>query len=182
MVPVYPEKIASLIRTSRFARSLETANAVGTEAKFDCGCFVRVEMSISEVGQIEDAGYRTNGCGFMAAAAEFLAESVGGRLLTELSGVPDPCLQLPPARQDCLQAVTNAFRFAFASYRAKRIEEFPGEKPLICTCFGIAEETVEEFVAAKRPRSVDDVSNTVRAGSGCGSCRMLIQEIIDAND
>jgi NifU-like protein len=180
-MPVFPEEIASVIRSPRYGRAVEDPNAVGTDAKLDCGCFVRAEMRISEDARIEDVAFRSNGCGFMVAAAECLAESVDGRLLTELSGVTGASIEIPVDRQACERAVSNAFRYAFASYRQKLLDEFRGEKALICTCFGVAEETVESYVAAKRPASVEEVSIDLRAGSGCGSCRMLIQEIIDAN-
>ena len=102
--------------------------------------------------------------------------------MTELDGVPDISLDVPEDRQTCADAASNAVRNAFAFYRRKRMDEFRGERPLICTCFGVTEEAVEVFVGANHPASVDEVSDSLRAGSGCGSCRMLIQEIIDAND
>ena len=181
-MPVYPEEIALLIRSPRFSRAVPDTNAEGTDARLDCGCFVRVELRISEEGLIEDIGFRSNGCGFMVAAAESLARSINGRPLTGLSGIPDISLELPDDRRGCERAVSEAFRKAFASYRQKLVAEFRGEKPLICTCFGVPEETVEAYVAANHPESVDEVSKRLRAGNGCGSCRMLIQEIIDAND
>lgn len=180
-MPVYPEEIASLIRSPRFSRAVANSNAIGTDARLDCGCFIRAEMCISDEGRIVSAGFRSNGCGFMVAAAESIARSVNGRLLTELSGVPDIPLERPADRQPCANAVSNAVRIAFAWYRHKRLDEFRGERPLICTCFGVTEEAVEDFIGANHPASVDEVSESLRAGLGCGSCRMLIQEIIDAN-
>lgn len=180
-MPVYPEEIASLIRTPRFACCVALPNASGTEAKFDCGCFVRVELEISEAGRIEEIGFGTNGCGYMVAAAESLADAINGRPLTELSGLLQFDINVPKDRLECVFAAVSAFQSVFAAYRAKRIEEFCGEKPLICTCFGTTEEAVEEFVAKSEPSSVEEVTAEMRAGGGCGSCRMLIQEIIDEN-
>lgn len=177
---VYPAEIASLLGSVRCSRSVP-ANTAGTDARLDCGCFIRIEMFISDDGQIEDVGFRSNGCGYMVAVAEWLARRVNGQPLTGLSGLPDVPLQLPDDRQGCADAVATAVRNAFGSFRLKRLEEFRGETALICTCFGVTEEAVESFIGANRPESVDEVSNTLRAGSGCGSCRMLIQEIIDAN-
>lgn len=118
----------------------------------------------------------------MTAAAEDLAGSVIGRPMTELGANFDPRLARGPDREACVSASINALKAAFADHRARKVEEFSGEKALICTCFGIAEETVEQFVRATRPADVSDVTSELRAGGGCGSCRMLIQEIIDAND
>jgi NifU-like protein len=180
-VPMYPEDIAELIRKPRFCGALTNSNAKGAEAKFDCGCFVSFEMLIGgQPERIEAVAYRTNGCGFMIAAAELISTRLESRQLTDLHGLIDG----PPApetRSDCWSATLKAAKAAFAGHRDRRVEEFRGERALICTCFGIAEETVEEFVRSSSPIDVNDVSASLRAGSGCGSCRMLIQEIIDAN-
>jgi len=178
-MPVYPDQIASLIRTPRFACRVAVPNAIGTEAKLDCGCFVRVEMDISEGGRIEEVAFQTNGCGYMVAAAESMANSINGRSLTELSGLLEVDLNVSFDRSECTPSVLRAFKRAFAVHRTKQIEEFRGEKALICTCFGTTEESVEEFVVNMEPNSVEDVTFSIRAGGGCGSCRMLIQEIID---
>lgn len=180
-VPIYPKQIADLIGAPKFCGAGENANAVGSDAKFDCGCFVRVEMRIDgSPARIEEIVYRTNGCGFMVAAAESISLLLNGKELTQLHGLMDDD---PPVkeRSECWSAVLTAAKAAFSEYRNRKVEEFRGEKALICTCFGISEETVEEFVRSSSPIDVTEVSEAIRAGSGCGSCRMLIQEIIDAN-
>jgi len=180
-VPVYRKEIADLIREPRSCGTLENANAIGSDAKLDCGCFVRVEMRIGgSPDQIEEVSYKTNGCGFMIAAAESIFSKVEGLHLTDLKGRVDsePVLN---GRPECSSTAVKAAQIAFADYRTRRVEEFRGEKALVCTCFGVTEETVEEFVRSTRPVDAIEVSKSIRAGSGCGSCRMLIQEIIDAN-
>lgn len=180
-VPVYPKQIADLVREPKFCGALENTNAVGREAKFDCGCFIRIAMTIgASSNRIEHIAYQTNGCGFMVAAAESILSRLQGRQLTVLHGLIDD----EPAvgdRSDCWSAAHNAAKSAFADYRDRRVEEFRGEKALICTCFGVAEEAVEEFVRSSHPKDAGEVAQALRAGSGCGSCRMLIQEIVDAN-
>jgi NifU-like protein len=152
---------------------------MGSEAKFDCGCFIRFEMSIDAAdSRIREIGYRSNGCGYMIATAENLASKLSGGSLLDLQGEfeADPC-----DRPECAQSAVHGIKKAFADFRSRRLEEFRGEKALICTCFGVAEETIEQFVKTRHAHDVIKVSDALRAGSGCGSCRMLIQEIIDAN-
>lgn len=178
-MPIYPPEIADAIRKPRFCGPVRDPNAAGAEAKFDCGCFVKVAMRIdSERQVISEIGYRTNGCGYMIAAAESMAAVLQARSLSELRGdIAAPSMD----RQDCSDAVAAAYRKAFADHRQRLVEEFSGEKALICTCFGISEESVERFVSTTSAATVSEVSDALKAGSGCGSCRMLIQEIIDAN-
>ena len=125
----------------------------------------------------------------MIAAADRVAEIIAGRELTSLqsineaeftSVIADQFGLFPLQRSHCLHSVLEAFRSALADHRAYLIEEFRGEKPLICTCFGITEESIENFIASNQPRSVDEVAAGCRAGGGCGSCRMLIQDMLDA--
>ena len=88
--------------------------------------------------------------------------------------------EFPPDRHQCATVCIEALRGAFADFRIRQIEEFQGEKALICTCFGVSEETIESHIRKCRLETVDEVARACNAGSGCGSCRMLIQEIIDA--
>jgi NifU-like protein len=69
---------------------------------------------------------------------------------------------------------------AFADFRAFQIEEFAGEKALICTCFGVSEERIEKAITENNLQTVEEVGEFCRAGTGCGSCQPLIQEIIDS--
>jgi NifU-like protein len=140
---------------------------------------------------IKEAGFRSNGCGYMIAAADKIAEVVAGRELTSLHSIneaefaaiiTEECSVFPQERERCLHTVLEALRSALAGHRAYLIEEFRGEKALICTCFGISEESIEEFIISKEPRSVDEVTAACRAGAGCGSCRMLIQEMLDLRE
>ena len=184
----YPEKINQRLENLRHARSAP-GNAVGTEANFSCGSFIRFSILIDDKqGSIVDAYFSSNGCGFMLAAADVLAESVKGKRLGDLHGLSDPILRMqislalgevPDDRSTCIQAVIDALRAAFVDHRSRLVEEFRGERALICTCFSVSEEMIEAKIAERSLKTVDEVGDACAAGSGCGSCRMLIQEILD---
>lgn len=185
---VYPRKIAEVIREPKFARPCDRSNGTGSDANFACGCFIRFRVGIDEAENlIADAGYETNGCGCMIAAAELIADHLTRKSLADLHGLTAGELDFVLGaiehefRSDCVAAVIAAVKDAFNDYRSKKIEEYSGEKVLICSCFGVSEETVEQFVRANRPGDPSDVADAIRAGGGCGSCRMLIQEIIDSS-
>jgi len=124
----------------------------------------------------------------MIAAADVLADWISGRELKDLHGSETDDVRLrvgsilgdfPEQREHCLETSISALHKAFADYRNRRLDEFRGEKALICTCFGISEESVEKCIADNNPETTAEVAKLCRAGSGCGSCRMLIQEMID---
>ena len=185
---IYPPKIAAIIAGLSHVGDTET-NAAGSDANFSCGSFVRFRLWIDRKEMIvRDAGFSSNGCGYMLAAAETLAGYVSGKRLADLHGLDESKLRaqtgaalgdLDRDRLDCVSSAIDALRNAFADFRSRQIEEFRGEAALVCTCFGVTEETVETAMRDQRLATVDEVAAVCNAGSGCGSCRMLIQEIID---
>lgn len=185
---IYPAKVLERCRELRFAASCRDADASGRAANFDCGCVVSFSLKVDEDSGEIKAGYRSNGCGYMLASADILAETVGERQLSELHGLEKQELMaiinreldgLPGSRENCALASIDALRAAFAELRAARIQEFRGERALVCSCFGVSEDTIEALIADSSIKTTDDIADACNAGSGCGSCRMLIQEMID---
>ncbi len=124
----------------------------------------------------------------MIASADALCDWLAGLELSEMHGLNDDELSdaiygelgtFPAERTQCAKIVFQALRNAMSEYRARRIEEFQGETALICTCFGVAEQTLIDAIGQNGFTEVEQVSEAFRAGSGCGSCRFLIQELID---
>lgn len=185
----YPPKISELFSAPKNAVKAAQTNAVGTGASFVCGSFVRVYLEIDrETKEIRAARYKTNGCGFAIAAAESLTEKLGGRKLTALHGLNHAELlgeierelgEFAPSRRHCAELCFDALQAALADFRAFQIEEFAGEKALICTCFGVSEETVQQKITENPAATVEAIGAICNAGAGCGSCQGLIQELID---
>lgn len=187
-VPVYLKVINEIARVPRYTGECKDENATGKSASFVCGSFVRFAMRIDlETKRIEDIRYKTNGCGFVVAAAETLADNFHNICLTDLHGMGQIAASItndfdgfPYDREHCLNIVVEAFRESLANFRELCIEEFQGEKALICTCFGVTEETIVELIEKQNLTEVRQISTACNAGSGCGSCQMLIQELIDS--
>ena len=127
----------------------------------------------------------------MVATADVVAEWLRGKELTELHGLSDDELshlvreklgELPDDRLQCADIVFEALRKGMAAHRERLVQEFRGDVALICTCFGVSEDTIAAVIATNDVQDVEDVSALCRAGSGCGSCRMLIQEMVDSRD
>jgi len=185
----YPPKISEKFRAPKNIGEAAGANAVGTNATFVCGAVLRFSLRIEkQTKRILEAKFKTNGCGYLIAAAETLTQKISGRYLTDLHKLDEQFLHseietetetFPQNRQHCLELAAESLRGAFADFRVLQIEEFTGEKALICTCFGIAEETIESLIQANSLETVEEVADVCNAGGGCGSCQSLIQEIID---
>ncbi len=185
----YPSKINARFQNPQRAGKAAETNAVGTGASFVCGSFVRFYLEIDgQTKEIRDAKYQTNGCGFAIAAAEVLTEKIVGRKLTELHGLNHAELfgviasEFTENRRHCAEICFDALHSAFGDFRALQIEEFTGEKALICTCFGVSEETIENVIAKNHAETAEEVGAICNAGTGCGSCQFLIQELIDVHE
>jgi len=192
-VSFYPDKIDALFRAPQRAGAKPArANAAGTGASFTCGTFARFFLEIDAATKlISDARYRTSGCGFAVAAAEALAEKIVGRKLTELHGLDDAEFfgelesalgAFPAERKHCAEICFDALEEAFREFRASQIEEFAGEKALICTCFGVSEDTIRAIISERQAATVEEVGELSHAGTGCGACSLLIEELIDLRE
>lgn len=189
MKKFYPEKISERFYALENVGSALDANAVGTNATFVCGAALRFSLRIKKVTKrIARAKFKANGCGYLIAAADVLAEQITGKKLNELHGLDKRFLQLQieselgafsENRRHCLELCLETLQIAFADFRNSQIEEFVGEKALICTCFGVSEETIENVIKENLLETVEEVSEFCNAGNGCGSCQPLIQEILD---
>lgn len=185
----YPKKISERFHEPRSVGAAANANAGGAGAGVACGAVLRLTLQIeTETKTILDARFKTNGCGFAMAAAEVLAEKIIGKKLTDLHGSENENLKteieaalgaFPAARAHCLDLTIESLHNAFADFRARQIEEFAGERALICTCFGVSEETIEKLIRENSLETVEDVTDACRAGGGCGSCQLLIEDILD---
>lgn len=185
----YPPKVEELFLSPRKCRKPDSAETEGTGAAFECGTFIRVALQVGgEQGFIDEFTYQTNGCGFMIAAAEALGDLICGKGLKELGGLEQDSTmrsletrlgQFPLNRLHCAAVVIEAAKAALADHRRRRLEEFQGEKALICTCFSVSEETLVSVIERYGLTEIEQVSELTRAGSGCGACRMMIRELLD---
>ena len=185
----YPPKINGRFVAVQNAGIVADADAVGAGVGFVCGTFVRFYLKIdAETKEIKRAKYASNSCGYAIAAADYLAEIVVGRKLTEFHGLDAKVLrgriaaefgEFDEFRAHCPLISIDALQNALADFRRRQLDEYKGEQALICTCFGISEEIVEAVIAEKHCETVESVTEMCSAGGGCGSCRFLIQELID---
>lgn len=185
----YPPEIDKIFHAPKNAGRVESAKAAGTEATFVCGAVLRLSLKINQSsGQIEQAKFQTDGCGFLIASADVLTEKITSQKLADLHGLDKKNLaaevegelgDFPPSKKHCLELAIKTLQTVFNNFRQLQLNEWSGEKALICTCFGVSEETIENLVRQKFLQTVEDVIGECNAGGGCGSCQPLIREIID---
>lgn len=188
----YPPLVSEKFQSPENAGRVESPDAVAAEATFICGSVLRFTLAIDKSsGQVTAAKFQTDGCGFLIAAADVLAKEITNQKLSELHGLDEKSLaersekklgNFPPDRKHCLELAIKTLQSAFNNFRAAQLKEWNGEKALVCTCFGVSEETVENLVRENSLQTVEEVTKQCNAGGGCGSCQPLIQEIIDSQN
>lgn len=88
-----------------------------------CGDVMRLQIKVSDEGVIEDAKFKTFGCGSAIASSSLVTEWVKGRSLNEAEGIKNTEiareLALPPVKIHCSVLAEDAIKAAIADYRSK---------------------------------------------------------------
>ncbi|HMO80550.1 MAG TPA: iron-sulfur cluster assembly scaffold protein [Pyrinomonadaceae bacterium] len=188
-VGVYPEKVARRARAPKNVGSFGSDFVYGRAASFECGAAMVIELRIAgKPGVIEAGRFRTSGCGYMVATAELLISYLKGRQLTDLHSLPDDEIMTLLSREldigenertGCRIVVLEALRGALALHRETVVSRYQGDSPLVCSCFGVSEEVIAEAIRATADATIATVGEKTKAGTGCGSCQLVLQSLID---
>lgn len=89
-----------------------------------CGDVMRLQIKVSDNGVIEDAKFKTYGCGSAIASSSLLTEWVKGRTLDEATAIKNQDiadeLGLPPVKIHCSVLAEDAIKAAIADVKSKR--------------------------------------------------------------
>ena len=88
-----------------------------------CGDVMRLQIRVSPNGVIEDAKFKTYGCGSAIASSSLLTEWVRGKSLDEAGAIRNTEiaqeLSLPPVKIHCSVLAEDAIKAAIKNYRDK---------------------------------------------------------------
>ena len=89
-----------------------------------CGDVMRLQIKVSDEGVIEDARFKTYGCGSAIASSSLLTEWVKGKTLDEAQQIKNQDiadeLALPPVKVHCSVLAEDAIKAAIQDYEKKR--------------------------------------------------------------
>ncbi|MFT5720386.1 MAG: nitrogen fixation NifU-like protein [Motiliproteus sp.] len=90
-----------------------------------CGDVMRLQIKVSDAGIIEDAKFKTYGCGSAIASSSLVTEWVKGMTLDQAAELKNTQisqqLALPPVKIHCSVLAEDAIKAAIADYRAKNL-------------------------------------------------------------
>ena len=88
-----------------------------------CGDVMRLQIKVDDAGIIEDAKFKTYGCGSAIASSSLLTEWVKGRTLDDAGTITNTQiaseLALPPVKIHCSVLAEDAIKAAISNYRDK---------------------------------------------------------------
>jgi nitrogen fixation NifU-like protein len=121
----YGEKVLDHYENPRNVGSFENTNNVGTGmvGAPACGDVMKLQIKVNAEGVIEDAVFKTYGCGSAIASSSLLTEWVKGKTLDEALAIKNiqiaEELALPPVKIHCSVLAEDAISAAVADYRKK---------------------------------------------------------------
>jgi nitrogen fixation NifU-like protein len=122
----YSEKVVEHYENPRNVGSLDKndpnvgTGLVGAPA---CGDVMKLQIRVSDAGIIEDARFKTFGCGSAIASSSLATEWIKGMTLEQASAIQNTAiveeLNLPPVKIHCSVLAEDAIKSAIADYRSK---------------------------------------------------------------
>lgn len=89
-----------------------------------CGDVMKLQIKVNEAGVIEDARFKTFGCGSAIASSSLVTEWVKGKHVDEAAQIKNTEiaqeLALPPVKIHCSVLAEDAIKAAVSDYKAKK--------------------------------------------------------------
>ena len=92
-----------------------------------CGDVMKLQIKVNDDGVIEDAKFKTYGCGSAIASSSLLTEWVRGKTIEQAGEIKNTAiveeLSLPPVKIHCSVLAEDAIKAAVTDYRSKQTDK-----------------------------------------------------------
>ena len=106
--------------------SKETKVGTGIVGAPECGDVMKLQIKVSDSGVIEEAMFKTFGCGSAIASSSLATEWIKGKTLDEAGSIKNTEiveeLSLPPVKIHCSVLAEDAIKAAINDYKTKNVE------------------------------------------------------------
>ena len=125
----YSEKVLDHYENPRNVGIIEDDQSVGTGmvGAPACGDVMKLQIKVNGEGIIEDAKFKTYGCGSAIASSSLVTEWVKGKSLDEAAEIKNTHiaeeLALPPVKIHCSVLAEDAIKAAITDYRSKHEDD-----------------------------------------------------------
>ena len=122
----YSEKVIDHYENPRNVGSFDKNDpnvATGMVGAPACGDVMKLQLKVNDAGVIEDAKFKTYGCGSAIASSSLVTEWVKGKTLEQAQAIKNTDiaeeLALPPVKIHCSILAEDAIKAAIADYKQK---------------------------------------------------------------
>jgi len=178
----YTDKVREHFINPRNVGRMDDADAVGEVGSMACGDALKLYLKLDDNEKIVDAKFQTFGCASAIASSSALTEMIIGKTLQEAEQITNEHIAdylggLPKEKMHCSVLGRDALEKAISCYRGEPEKKVDGQ--VVCECFGVTDRQIERAVRENHLTSIEDVTDYVKAGGGCGNCHDAIQDIIN---
>src|SRR6056300_1117182 len=126
----YSEKVLDHYENPRNVGSLDKEDptvGTGMVGAPACGDVMKLQIKVNDEGRIEDAKFKTYGCGSAIASSSLVTELLKGKTLDEATAIRNMDiaeeLALPPVKIHCSVLAEDAIKSAIADYTKKKSQK-----------------------------------------------------------
>ena len=123
----YSEKVIEHYENPRNVGTLDKGDdqvGTGLVGAPACGDVMRLQIKVGDDGRIEDAKFKTFGCGSAIASSSLATEWLKGKTVDEAGTIKNSMiateLNLPPVKIHCSVLAEDAIKSAIADFRSKQ--------------------------------------------------------------
>ncbi len=128
----YSDKVLDHYSNPRNVGALDKSDpnvGTGVVGAPECGDVMKLQLKISDAGVVEDAKFKTFGCGSAIASSSYVTELVKGKTVDEVLTIKNTHiveeLSLPPVKIHCSVLAEDGIKAAIADWKKKREGETP---------------------------------------------------------
>jgi nitrogen fixation NifU-like protein len=126
----YSDKVLDHYSNPRNVGALDKADpnvGTGVVGAPECGDVMKLQLRISDDGVVEDAKFKTFGCGSAIASSSYVTELVKGKTVDEVLAIKNTHiveeLALPPVKIHCSVLAEDGIKAAIADWKKKKAGE-----------------------------------------------------------
>ena len=123
----YSDKVLDHYSNPRNVGALDKADpnvGTGVVGAPECGDVMKLQLRIRDDGVVEDAKFKTFGCGSAIASSSYVTELVKGKTVDEVLAIRNTHiveeLSLPPVKIHCSVLAEDGIKAAIADWKKKR--------------------------------------------------------------
>lgn len=174
----YTDKVKEHFINPRNVGEVENPDGVGEVGSLACGDALKLTIKVDENKRITDAKFQTFGCASAIASSSALTEMVIGKTVEEAQAITNEEIAvflggLPKEKMHCSVMGQEALEKAITCYLGE-----PEKKPegnIVCECFGVTDVQIRKALTEHTLKTVEEITNYIKAGGGCGKCHEKIE-------